>query len=1170
MNFENLEGGTKDPFACYTAGQAVDPAIGRGESEWRDNPASRSFRCKAEHIIDPLGRKNSKAAIIRKRMQWAAKYMAGVISVRPIEDDVTFGGAATSTYKITKNVTVSNHDLVIIATARPYESGGVAGYAQCLQRDQWKRCTVGQFNFCPEVIDEETTFAPETIESERHTSLHEIFHVLGVVNVKDDWFCNSTTTKKYVDSETPYSSPKLKVALVNTPRVLALARQQFDCPTLEGIPLENLPMGVGAHWEARVFGPEVMAYGARSGQTYVSDITLAWLEDSGHYVANYSSAGRLVAGSFNAATRTNSFFASARRQATEAEMGATKRGPGYLTWGREAGCDFLTKAPSDWPPELRKQYLCDANKQSSCTPDNRVSAVCSLYDYTPGGINQVNSQSCYLDSRQSSCVGQTCAGQPGSCDGTNGLPDNYQASKTPAGDVVRHQGGYNAAMDYIPLRIGYWNCQDMKPAKTDTTIKEGGMLVKLGNLFEDSSGVIGKGGQILGKESRCFISSLKHFVEGFDTKFTQHGLCYRANCATFQDLQFGLEGVTGEFWYQCPRDGGDLFIPGYTGTFRCPPAKSFCRFEVISGEFKPVSSLWGEWIMFGCIFFIPLFTYTVCKCSPRCRHGFWHWFDGLVGVREFIKMWGIVTNDFGLAEHSQHPLRVPALRAIRVVAVLLLLLGIWFVVMGVWLLKASMIAIGIVLLVKATWGWKGARHGRPGISTISFTYGAKFLGIPVFVFGIACFTTPAIVEDYVGSMGLPFLPQDPGSRAQVLGVAFIGTFIILLGAIMSGMIVLTMRVVIHANVILHNTFLFFASILAVALGVTYAAGLDVVVLVGAIFPGGLVLISVIVGFWAILHRSRKSLTIHLWFTGANTAILLAVAVYLFVAADGWAQQIVQLETSSDPDRVKKIEQYIAWAEGSKGSALPPANSTEGSSMTGTLEAVGELVKYRLNLSAFVYLVGMVLECIIALSCYRLLHEPSRIEVLEEELEKHPDHIDLDKLQLALELKGGKGDFFAFAEDKRHHEVDAEAEKKLSVLLTHYAEAHGGAQPHQRRQIPKTSVLPRGEADGEAKWGAPGEDCPPQDESQRPQRRPPHPQHDQHDHRHGHHHHHHHHHRHPKCKTVVVTLPEGAVPGRKILVPLPNGNKLPVEVPDGAVAGMKIKIQLKVERGEAKN
>ena len=50
--------------------------------------------------------------------------------------------------------------------------------------------------------------------------------------------------------------------------------------------MEDVEMGFLAHWEARVMGPDVMSYGIGSGEAYVSDITLAYFEDSGHYKVN--------------------------------------------------------------------------------------------------------------------------------------------------------------------------------------------------------------------------------------------------------------------------------------------------------------------------------------------------------------------------------------------------------------------------------------------------------------------------------------------------------------------------------------------------------------------------------------------------------------------------------------------------------------------------------------------------------------------------------------------------------------------------------------------------------------------------------------------------------------------------------------------------------------------
>lgn len=46
--------------------------------------------------------------------------------------------------------------------------------------------------------------------------------------------------------------------LVKTPTVLEIAKEQFACPDLAGIPLEDQVVGANAHWEARVMGPEVM------------------------------------------------------------------------------------------------------------------------------------------------------------------------------------------------------------------------------------------------------------------------------------------------------------------------------------------------------------------------------------------------------------------------------------------------------------------------------------------------------------------------------------------------------------------------------------------------------------------------------------------------------------------------------------------------------------------------------------------------------------------------------------------------------------------------------------------------------------------------------------------------------------------------------------------------
>ena len=73
---------------------------------------------------------------------------------------------------------------MIIMTAQPSPGQPIAAYARCLQTDQHGRCTVGQFNWIASVIDTDpdTMNQPPSTDSERHTAMHEIIHVLGLLN----------------------------------------------------------------------------------------------------------------------------------------------------------------------------------------------------------------------------------------------------------------------------------------------------------------------------------------------------------------------------------------------------------------------------------------------------------------------------------------------------------------------------------------------------------------------------------------------------------------------------------------------------------------------------------------------------------------------------------------------------------------------------------------------------------------------------------------------------------------------------------------------------------------------------------------------------------------------------------------------------------------------------
>lgn len=92
-------------------------------------------------------------------------------------------------------------------------------------------------------------------------------------------------------------------------QVVSVARDLFGCATLTGAELENQPTAsggcFGAHWEKRLMANELMAATTSHVARY-SALTLAALEDSGWYRANYSMADPVL-------------------------------------WGRLEGCDFIDK-----------------------------------------------------------------------------------------------------------------------------------------------------------------------------------------------------------------------------------------------------------------------------------------------------------------------------------------------------------------------------------------------------------------------------------------------------------------------------------------------------------------------------------------------------------------------------------------------------------------------------------------------------------------------------------------------------------------------------------------------------------------------------------------------------------------------------------------------------------
>jgi leishmanolysin-like peptidase len=146
-----------------------------------------------------------------------------------------------------------------------------------------------------------------------------------------------------------------RYAMIVTPKVRAIARNQFDCQSLEGAKLENQPTGTdsctGDHWDEHDYYPEALSGVISPTTNVLSHLTLALMEDTGWYQANYTQ------GSMN-------------------------------PWGLGAGCNFveepcikINEDGDPYLPDYAQGYFCMDGAARGCSPMLTHKMACSVLDY---------------------------------------------------------------------------------------------------------------------------------------------------------------------------------------------------------------------------------------------------------------------------------------------------------------------------------------------------------------------------------------------------------------------------------------------------------------------------------------------------------------------------------------------------------------------------------------------------------------------------------------------------------------------------------------------------------------------------------------------------------------------------------------------------------------------
>lgn len=350
--------------------------------------------------------------------------------------------------------------ILYIATkysSRCQQGRTVAYAAHCQQEKALDRPVAGYFSVCPQSIAESWQERQQLLSTMKHEILHALGFTAGLYAFYRDANGEPLTERSAVTGKprsfdgmkamykwservvqnftrTDWmlkSGPTTKViSMLVTPKVREEVRRHFNCPTLEGAELEDQGIDGTAitHWEKRIFENEAMT-GTYTQNSVISRITLALMEDTGWYKANYSNAGD-------------------------------------YEWGKGLGCEFVEKSCYHWISTRLGRNLsiypyCRRVKRgelwTDCTHNRHAVALCNLVEYTTALPLQYQ----YFDTNQLDSV--------------------------PAGEELKY-GGSVVLADYCPyLQEFSWTSQQ-KIIRGSSCVLASNGLEEAANYFGETYG----------------------------------------------------------------------------------------------------------------------------------------------------------------------------------------------------------------------------------------------------------------------------------------------------------------------------------------------------------------------------------------------------------------------------------------------------------------------------------------------------------------------------------------------------------------------------------------------------------------------------------------------------------------------------------------------------------
>jgi hypothetical protein len=235
-------------------------------------------------------------------------------------------------------------DLVIFPYVDPKVKGKIEAYASaCIISGKNNRPVAGLMAFTQNLNTTKSNWLNYYVS----LSLHELTHVLVFNPDMFSMFVDSSNEPIPIEK---IMSTKIVDGIerkyIITPKVLAAAKKHYNCENITGVELENQggQGTVSSHWEARTMLSDYMI-GVSYDEMTISDITLAFMEDSGWYKVNYYTGG-------------------------------------LFRYGKNGGCGFLTNkcVSSSGSVEFTNEF-CNKKYAPSCTASKMSKGICFITNY---------------------------------------------------------------------------------------------------------------------------------------------------------------------------------------------------------------------------------------------------------------------------------------------------------------------------------------------------------------------------------------------------------------------------------------------------------------------------------------------------------------------------------------------------------------------------------------------------------------------------------------------------------------------------------------------------------------------------------------------------------------------------------------------------------------------